>query len=245
MGDPVRHSLSPAILNAAFAAVGLDWVFVAFEVPEGKAPAALEGMRALGIDGLSVTMPHKSAVARSVDRLTPAADELAAVNCVSRTGDVLVGDNTDGDGFLDALRIDEGFDPVGSRCVIVGAGGAGRAVVRALALAGAREVVVVNRSPGPAATAVALAGSVGRRGTPDDIAGADLVVNATPLGMGVVVSTDGSPEALPLDPERLGVGQLLVDLVYQPTVTPVLRAARERGATTVNGVGMLIHQAAH
>lgn len=244
IGLPVRHSLSPAIFNAAFEACGLDWAYLAFEVPEGAAGLALGGMRALGLEGLSVTMPHKAAVVDGLDELTEAADALGAVNCITRRGADLVGDNTDGEGFVEALRVDEGVEVAGRRCGVVGAGGAGRAVARALGLAGAAEVVVANRTPGPAARAAALAGRVGRVGSPAEVADAEIVVNATPLGMGVVVTTDGSAEALPLDPTRLGSGQVLVDLIYHPALTPLLSAARDTGAVAVNGLGMLIHQAA-
>lgn len=238
IGDPVRHSLSPVIHNAAFEAAGLDWVFVAFEVPAGGGAAAVAAMRALGLGGLAVTMPHKSDVARAVDRLTPVASRLGAVNTVAWSGDELVGDSTDGAGFLDALRADEGFDPAGRRCLVVGAGGAARAVILALAEAGAAEVVVANRTRSRAEAAVAVAPGVARLGTPDAAAAADLVVNATPLGM-------GGDQTLPVDPARLGPGQVVVDLVYHPLVTPLLVAARARGAVAVGGLGMLIHQAAH
>ena len=203
----------------------------------GDAVVAVAGARALGIDGLSVTMPHKEAVIPALDRLSPTAERLGAVNTITRRAGLLVGESTDGPGFVDALRQDEGFDPGGRRCVVLGAGGAARAVVLALAAAGAAEVVVVNRTAARAETAAALAGGVGRVGSADDVAGADLVVNATPVGM------DG--DALPLDAERLGPGQLVVDLVYHPAVTPLVAAARARGASAVNGLGMLIHQAAH
>lgn len=238
VGDPVRHSLSPTLHNAAFDAVGLDWVFLAFEVPAGEGKAAVEGMRALGLDGLSVTMPHKSDVAAAVDRLSPTAQRLAAVNTVVRHGGVLVGENTDGAGFVDALRSDEGFDPAGRRCLVLGAGGAARAVVLALADAGAAEVVVAGRTPERVATAAALAGERGRAGAVEEASGCDLVVNATPVGMGEV-------GGLPLDPGLLGAGQVVADLVYHPLVTPLLTEARARGAVAVNGLGMLIHQAAH
>ena len=245
IGTPIRHSLSPAIFNAAFDAAGLDWAYLAFDVPEGAAGLALGGMRALAIEGLSVTMPHKAAVVEGLDELSPDAEALGAVNCISRRGGLLRGDNTDGPGLVDSLRIDDGIDIAGLRCAVVGAGGAGRAVARALAEAGAAEVLIVNRSREPAERAVALAGPVARVGDPDAVGGADLVVNATPLGMGVVVTTDGQPEPLPLDPERIGAGQIVVDLVYHPAVTPLLSAARVRGARGINGLGMLIHQAAH
>jgi shikimate dehydrogenase len=248
VGTPVRHSLSPAILNAAFAATGADWVYTAFEVADGEGAAAVAAMRTLGIGGLSVTMPHKAAAAAAVDERTDAAEALGAVNCVYWQGTTLCGDNTDGPGFLDALRIDEGIDPAGLRCVVVGAGGAGRAVARALGQAKAADVAVVNRSPERAAHAAALAGPAGRVGPwgdPSVIAAADVVVNATPLGMGVVVGTDGGHEPWPFDVSPLTNAHVVVDLIYHPASTPLLVAARERGAIAVNGLGMLIHQAAH
>jgi shikimate dehydrogenase len=241
IGDPVRHSLSPTIHNAGFRAVGLDWAYLAFEVPAGEGSAAIAAMRVLGIDGLSVTMPHKAEVAAAVDRLSPAAEALGAVNTVVREGAVLVGENTDGEGFVNALRTDEGVDVQGMRCLVVGAGGAARAVIRALAEAGAAEVVVAARRPESAAQAVLLAPGVGRAGSPDEADAADLVVNATPVGMGDVVELEPT---LPVDASRLGAGQVVVDLIYHPLVTPLVAAARERGAVAVNGVGMLLHQAA-
>lgn len=245
IGLPVRHSLSPTIFNAAFAACGLDWAYLAFEVPEGAAGLAMAGVRALGLEGVSVTMPHKAAVLDALDELSDDATTLGAVNCVVRRGTTLVGHNTDGPGLVDALTLDEGIELAGRTIAVVGAGGASRAVCRALGLAGASAVVVVNRSPEPAALAAGLAGAVGRVGVPDDVADADVIVNATPLGMGVVVTTAGDTEPLPVDPEHLSAGQVVVDLVYHPTVTPLLEAARARGARGVNGLGMLIHQAAH
>ncbi|MGV3760483.1 MAG: shikimate dehydrogenase [Actinomycetota bacterium] len=245
IGMPVRHSLSPTIFNAAFEASGLDWAYLAFEVPEGAAGLAMGGMRALGLEGLSVTMPHKAAVIPGLDRLSPDAEALGAVNCVHREGAELVGHNTDGPGLVDALQVDEGIDLAGRTVTVVGAGGAARAVIRALAGAGVRSVAVVNRSSDTAAQAVAMAPGVARIGSPEAVGETDLVVNATPLGMGVVVGTDGSTEPLPVDPARLADGQVVVDLIYHPAVTPLLRAARERGLATVNGLGMLIHQAAH
>jgi len=245
IGSPIRHSLSPAIFNAAFGAAGLDWAYLAFDVPEGAAGLAMAGMRALGLEGLSVTMPHKAAVIDGLDALSEDAEALGAVNCISRRGGELHGDNTDGAGFLDALRLDEGLEVAGASCAVVGAGGAGRAVARALGQAGAASIVVINRSPDPAERAVALAGPMARIGIPDDIATADLVVHATSLGMGVVVSTAGEPEPLPFDLSHLGAGQVVIDLVYHPAVTPLLAAARDQGLRTVNGIGMLIHQAAH
>lgn len=245
IGLPIRHSLSPAIFNAAFAAAGLDWAYLAFEVPDGAAGMALGGMRALGLEGLSVTMPHKAAVVPGLDHLSADAATLGAVNCIARQGSDLTGHNTDGRGLVDALQLDEGIDLAGRSVAVVGAGGAARAVIRALAGSGATEVVVVNRSPEPAAEAATLAGPVGRVGRVEDLGGVELIVNATPLGMGVLVGRDGAPEPLPLDPEGLAPGQIVVDLVYHPAITPLLQAVRARGLRGINGVGMLIHQAAH
>ena len=241
IGDPVRHSLSPAIHNAAFRALDLDWVYVGFPVAAGEGAAAVAAMRALGISGLNVTMPHKHDVLAALDELTPTATALQAVNTVHRLGDALHGDNTDGAGFLDALHHDEGFDPTDVRAVVLGAGGAARAVILALAGAGAADVAVVNRTAARAQHAADLAPGVARLGGEDDLDGADLVVNATSIGM----RDTPAAEALPIDPHRLRPGQLVVDLVYHPLRTPLLAAARERGAVPVTGLGMLIHQAAH
>lgn len=259
IGDPVRHSLSPALHNAAFAELGLDWTYLAFEVPAGQGADAVAAMRALGIEGLSVTMPHKDTVAAAVDELSPAAALLGAVNCVRRDGDRLIGENTDGAGFLRSLRTQAGVDPAGLRTVVLGAGGAARAVIVALAAEGAL-VTVVNRSPDAAARAAAMgaqaggaaAGVSGRPsgtaavaavartvavGGAEAVRDADVVVNATPLGM-----TEGDP--LPVDPALLSDRQTVVDLIYRPERTPLLEAAAEAGATTLNGVGMLLYQAA-
>jgi shikimate dehydrogenase len=239
IGDPVRHSLSPAIHNAAFRALGLDWVFLAFEVAPGHAVDALSAMRTLGIAGYSVTMPHKTDVARAVDELDDDATALGAVNCVVNDRGRLWGANTDGEGFLRGLRHDAGLDAAGLRCVVLGAGGAARAVVRALARAGAEEVVVVNRSAAPAEAAIRLGPGSARVGDPAAVGKADLVVNATPIGM------HGRPAGeLPCPVEGLHAGQVVVDLVYDPLDTPLLVAARARGAAAYNGVSMLVFQAA-
>jgi shikimate dehydrogenase len=199
-------------------------------------------MRALGLGGLSVTTPHKEAVAAACDRLSDDAALLGAVNCVVPDGDDLVGHNTDGPGFVASLRAD-GFDPAGTPCVVIGAGGAARAVALALARAGAAEVAVANRTPARAEQAVAPLGQVGRVLHPTEIpaalGAAALVVNATTVGMG-----DPRPDDVPVDPSPLHAGQVVADIVYRPLETPFLAAARARGATGVNGVPMLVHQAA-
>jgi shikimate dehydrogenase len=241
IGDPVEHSLSPVLHNAAFAALGLDWVYVAFPVATGHVGAAMAGARALGLAGLSVTMPHKAAAAAEMDALSPTATRLGVVNTVTRRGYTLVGGSTDGDGFLAALRADFGWEPAGRACVVLGNGGAARAVILALADAGAAEVLVVARKAESAQAAAELAGPVGQVASIDAVAGAALVVNATPVGM----SGHGTGPDLPLglDSTRLGSGQLVVDLIYAPARTPLLDAAATAGARVGNGLGTLVHQA--
>jgi shikimate dehydrogenase len=234
------------IHNAGFAALGLDWTYEAFDVGEDEVGAFVARAAAEGFGGLNVTMPDKAAAASAVDRLSVDALALDAVNTVvferSGGGDepgATVGHNTDGPGFLDALseEVPE-LEISGCASAVVGAGGAARAVVLALGRAGAAEIVVVNRTPSRADAAVALAADVARVGEAADLAAVDLVVNATPIGMG-----DDS-EALPFDADLLHAGQVVHDLVYWPRETPLMRAATSRGARAVNGLGMLVHQAA-
>ncbi len=239
IGEPVRHSLSPVLLNAAFSECGLDWVYCAFEVPRGSAGDAIAAMRSLPLWGLNVTMPHKEAVVAHLDAVSPEAERLGAVNCVVWESSRLVGHSTDGAGLIDTLARDQDFDPEHKRCVVIGAGGAARAAVAALADAGAAEVIVVNRTAERAEGAARLASGRGRVGRVDDVTTGDLIVNATPMGMAV----DGTP-ALPFDPELISPHQLLLDMVYDPPVTPIVAAARDRGAPATGGLGMLVHQAA-
>ena len=245
IGDPVRHSLSPALHNAAFAAAGLDWAFVAFEVPAGYGASALDAMRVLGLHGLSVTMPHKADAAAACDLLTPDAAALRSVNCVVPGPDGrLLGDSTDGEGFVRAMR-DSGHDPAGARVLVLGAGGAARAVVLALCRAGAAVTVAARRSEaaeeaarlaGPAGLAAPVA-TVAWAERAGALAHADVLVQATPLGM-------GDDPGLPVDPAAIRSHHVVCDLVYHPLDTPVLGEARRRGAATVDGLGMLVHQAA-
>jgi shikimate dehydrogenase len=244
IGAPVRHSLSPLLHNTAFAALDLNWVSMAFEVRPGLVALALDGMQAFGITGLSVTMPHKAEVASLVDECSDVARRLGAVNCIVNEGGTLIGENTDGAGFVASLVHGARFDPFGKRCLVVGAGGAARAVVLALAEAGALEVAVLNRTAYRAEAAATLAGGVGRvvqLGDDAEVAQADLVVNATPVGM---EGTASAHEHWLIPPTLLHQGQVVADLIYAPRPTPWLAAAAAAGATTLDGLGMLVHQAA-
>lgn len=243
IGSPVSHSLSPVIHNAAFRAAGLPWVFVAWEVPAGYAPEALASMERFGVAGLSVTMPHKSAVAEAVDSLSEEAEMLGAVNCVVRQTGAngkarLIGHNTDGYGLVASLREDANFDPADAACLVLGAGGAARAAVLALANAGASRIAVANRTPERAAQAAALASDRGEVVSVDAAGEFDVVINATPLGMGNLKGE------MPVSPMLLHPDQIVLDLIYDPPETSLLAQTRAKGIKARNGIGMLVHQAA-
>jgi len=196
VGFPVRHSLSPRLQNAAYAAMGLDWCYLAFEVPPGSLGRAIAGAAALGLRGLSVTMPHKDAAARLATRHSRQVRRLGAANTLVFEPGAIRAETCDGDGLLDDLREGAGFDPHGRRCGVIGAGGAGRATVLALAEAGAAEIIVVNRTATRAWKSVTLAPRVAHVGRPEELKGMDLVVQATPTGM---PGTDAkAPEAGPI-----------------------------------------------
>jgi shikimate dehydrogenase len=251
MGWPVSHSVSPAMHNAAFAALCLDWRYVALPVapePPGRVAEAVRGLRALGLHGANVTVPHKQAVMPALDRLTPAAATIGAVNTILVEADgTLTGDNTDARGFVADLR-DHDVDPAGKTALVLGAGGSARAVVYGLAEAGCAAVTVLNRTTNKA---IELAETMEthfsacelRAGQIDQElpahAAADLVVNCTSLGM--TPATDSTPwdEALPF-----GDHQVVYDLVYNPPETRLLRKAASDGARPIGGLGMLIWQGA-
>ncbi len=241
IGSPVEHSLSPVIHQAAFDAAGVDWTYAAFEVAPGRAAAALAAMRVLGLGGLSVTMPHKHDVAAAVDRLDSAAAALDSVNTVSWDGDHLVGSSTDGAGLVGSLD-EEGVAVAGATVAVIGAGGAARSVIDALGRAGAASILIVNRTRERAESASRLS-PVASVGDALDIRRAEVVVNASSVGMGI--DPDGADLGdLPCDPMLLGPNQVAVDLVYHPLQTAWLVRAADNGARTVDGLGMLIHQAA-
>ena len=236
IGSPLRHSLSPALHNAAFTQLGLDWVYAAFEVSPGEAQAALDAMRTFRLGGLSVTMPHKEAVAGAVDSLDPAAAALRSVNTVVPQADgSLKGYSTDGAGFVASLAA-AGVAVAGRQVCVLGAGAAARSIIDELARDGAARIAVVNRTTGAAEEAAVLAGAIGVVGSATDVGEAEIVINATSLGM---VADD-----VPCDPSVLHAGQVVADIVYHPRETALLRAARAAGAVTVEGLGMLVHQAA-
>ena len=243
VGDPVTHSRSPAIHARAFAQLGVDAVYAPCRVTPPDLEQAVDGLRALGADGFNVTVPHKTEVAQLVDRLQGAAARIGAVSCVARDGDALVGHNTDAPGLLRALaakRVD-----ISGRAVVVGAGGAARAA--AFALAGrSRSLTILNRTldsaralakavetPGVRAQVAYLDGDDARRALRE----ATLVVHCTTVGL--------HEEAAPVDVGLLSPGATVADLVYAGSSgdTPLVRAARQRGLATVDGIDVLVQQA--
>jgi shikimate dehydrogenase len=240
IGWPVDHSLSPAMHNAAFRALGLDWIYVGLPVAPGRLVAGIEGLAALGFAGANVTMPHKTEAASLVDELSDDARRLQAVNTISVTTDGLVGHNTDAPGFARFLRDEVAFDPAGRRVLLYGAGGAARACALAVARAGVAEIVVAVREPARAIALVqALEDLPVTVHTASSMAeatqvAAELIVNATPVG--------AHGEELP-EP-RMGPGTVVVDLLYHVASTPLRIHAREAGAAAFGGLGLLLHQAA-
>lgn len=240
LGWPLGVSLSPVIHNAAFRHLGMDWIYLAFPVEPEALPDAVAGLRALGGLGANVTMPHKEAVVHLVDEVSGDAEAVGAVNTIERFGDRLLGHNTDVEGFRKLVVTDAGVDPAGERALVLGAGGAARAVIKALDDLGAKEIVIAARDSARAAavTAVARASrttTAGWEEAPGIAAEADLVVNATPLGMN---------DEHALARARWSEAHVVIDLVYEPPATRLVEAARLQGAQAWGGVGMLVHQAA-
>jgi shikimate dehydrogenase len=236
IGSPISHSLSPVLHNAAFDAGGHDWRMLAFEVGAGGGAGAVAAMKALGIGGLSVTTPLKSEIAAAVDDIDRAAAALRSVNTVVLRDDgSTFGASTDGIGFVDSLAA-SGVSLSGARVVVIGAGAAARSIVDAIGRAGVADLAIVNRTAATAHRAAALADAA-RVGDQSDIAGADLLVNATSVGMG--------SDDTPVDATLLHAGLVVADVVYHPLTTRLLRDAAAAGSRTIDGLGMLVHQAAH
>jgi len=231
---PAGHTRSPAMHAAAYASLGFDAAYLAFDVPPAGLADAMRGARALGVRQLAISLPHKQAVMAHVDEVEPTARRIGAVNTVTRVGDALVGSNTD---WLGAVRALEPALPLrGARAVVLGAGGTARAVVFGLLERGAR-VRVLNRSPERARL---LADELGAEtaGALGDLSRApyDLLVNTTSVGL--------REDASPVDAAALRAEAVVMDAVYDPERTRLLRDAEARGARTVSGRWMLIHQAA-
>lgn len=248
LGHPVDHSLSPQLHNAAFRTQGLDMVYLAFDVEPTALPAAVAGLKALGMVGANVTVPHKEAILPLLDHVDPTARRVGAVNTVVNQDGLLAGYNTDVAGFQETLRLllpDDGA--AGHTCLVVGAGGAARAVLAALVEEEAAAILVCNRTLERAAYLCEIASAWGKtpcRPLPvermeEGINRADIVINATPVGLSATVKN----LALPVD--MLSSEHVVVDLVYGHETTLLVQAARAKGARAVDGRTMLVLQAAH
>lgn len=240
IGWPLDHTLSPVIHNVALKRLDLDWVYLPFAVPPDRLGDAIAGLRALGAVGANVTMPHKETVIEHLDALSGDARTVGAVNTIQALGGKLIGHNTDVDGFTSFVTDDAGLELGRSSCLVLGAGGAARAVVCALHDLDAGSVSVAARQEDQAKALTRLRDEAATETmTWSDAASKagdfDLVVNATPVGM---AGEHVLPEA------RFRAGQAIVDLVYDPPATPLVESARAAGAAGWGGLGMLVHQAA-
>ena len=244
IGDPIEHSMSPVMHNAAFEALGLDYAYLPFRVRREELPEAIAGIRALNLVGLNVTLPHKVSVIPLLDRLDAMAERMGAVNTIVNENGVLAGYNTDAPGFLQAL-LSKGIEPEGKNIVILGAGGAAKGISFILAEAGA-NLVILNRTISRAeelASQIAQyyhrkleAMTLSEESLKQALNGADVLVNTTSMGM--VPGVDQTPV-----PAKLLKSDMTVfDIVYNPLETRLLREAKAAGARTIDGLDMLVWQ---
>ncbi|HEY5532879.1 MAG TPA: shikimate dehydrogenase [Candidatus Anoxymicrobiaceae bacterium] len=246
IGNPLDHSLSPTIHNAAFDYLGLNWCYVPLPVEEGNLQAGIDGIKALRFAGVNVTMPFKTEVLPLLDEVAMFAESVGAVNTILIDKGKLIGYNTDGRGFYTALVRDLGYDVKGKKVLVLGAGGASRSVTVSLALAGCESIVIVNRSPDRSKqlAEIILKSAPGIDVTwlsPDDnydivLAESDVIINATPL-----TTFNGS---LRVPVSLLNKNQIVCDLNYSLYQPPLLQEAEARGAQVMDGKGMLLYQAA-
>lgn len=241
-GQPVAGNPTQYMMERAFAHHGLDWRYLTLEVPPESLADAIRGMRAMGFRGGNITKPHKVEVIQYLDGTSEAAGLMGAVNCIVSENGSLIGENTDGKGFLQSLR--EVTDPEGKRIVILGAGGAARAIAVELGLAKAAQVTIVNRNVERGEQLAELlrdkvkieSSFVPWQGDYEIPADADVLINATSIGL-------FDPDArVPVDAESFRDGLVVADVVFNPPETRFLAEAKEHGCTTLDGLGMLVNQ---
>lgn len=244
-GQPVAENPTGVMQEAAFREAGLDWRYLTIEVAPEHLGTAVLGARSMGFRGFNLTIPHKVAVTAFLNEIAPEARMIGAVNTVRREGDRFIGENTDGKGFLRGLRQDAGIDPKGKRVVILGAGGAARAIATELGLAGVSEITVVNRDPqrGETMTSdlqrnveskVRLESWNGAFAVPRSV---DILVNATSIGL--FPNIDSKPD---VDLSEAGDKMLVCDVVFNPPETPLLAVAKKQGLPVLDGLSMLVYQ---
>ncbi|MDP2234677.1 MAG: shikimate dehydrogenase, partial [Actinomycetota bacterium] len=247
IGNPLDHTLSPAMHNAAYETLDLDWVYIPLRLAdETDLMRFLGAARVLPFVGFNVTMPFKQAMLSMCDEVAMLAQLAGAVNTVHCVDGRFIGYNTDGRGLIESLAAETGFIPEGRSVAIVGAGGAAGAALIALILGKASKVSIVNRSLDKAEELVERViaharstelTSVALSAGEEAVTTADLIINATPLGM-----KDGDPSPVP--GEWFSAAQVACDMIYGPNTTPFVESARAAGATAVDGLGMLVHQGA-
>lgn len=245
IGNPIRHSLSPIMQNAAFAASHLDYVYVPFAVIPESLEQAVAGLKALGVCGFNVTIPHKTAIIPFLDRLDESAESAGAVNTVLLSGTSLIGYNTDGDGLVDSLSVDLDFSPGAEQILVAGAGGAARGAIAALCRAGAKKILICNRSLDNARDVMQAMnirypetdiGVVEQNQITEEILGTTfLLLNTTSLGM-------NSERIEWINFSHLPEHAKVYDMVYSRSGTPLVKEAAECGLRAVNGLGMLVAQ---
>ncbi len=245
-GHPVAENPSVVMEEAGFQALHLNWRYLTVEVYPQDLAAAMQGARAFNMKGINLTIPHKVEVLQYLDEVKPDAALMGAVNTVVRVGDRLVGENTDGKGFMQALRQDAKINPIGKKVLVLGAGGAARSITVELALAGAQEITIVNRSPerGRALAELLRAKTpvkvhfLSWQGTCSIPGDTDILVNATSIGL--APDAQEKPE---IDYGSISPGMAVCDVIPAP-MTPFLEEAQERGAKAIDGLGMLVYQGA-
>jgi len=243
MGQPVAGNPTQFVMERAFAAAGLDWRYLTLEVTPENLASAIQGIRAMGFRGGNFTIPHKVAVIKHLDDLSEAAELMGAVNCVNRVDERMIGENTDGKGFVQSLS--ELTDPAGKRVAILGAGGAARAIAVELGLSKVAEITIVNRTPERGQDLVDLlndrvdvtAKLIRWKGDYGIEPETDIIINATSIGL-------GDPEArVPIDYTTLTADKVVADVIFNPPETVFLREANRCGCTILDGLGMLVNQA--
>jgi shikimate dehydrogenase len=242
MGQPVAGNPTQFMMEHAFLAAGLDWRYLTLEVGPEDLAAGIAGMRAMGFQGGNFTIPHKVAVIKHLDGLSEAAELMGAVNCIHRVGDKFEGENTDGKGFVQSLR--DVADPAEKRVVVLGAGGAARAIAVELGLSGVAEITVVNRTAERGQELVKLLNErvkvtskfAAWEGDYAVEEGVDIVINATSIGLGDAAAR------VPVDYTTLTSSMVVADVIFNPPQTIFLSEASRRGCTTLDGLGMLVNQ---
>ncbi len=252
IANPIRHSKSPIMHNTAFEELGLDYVYLVFEVDNENLEQSVAGLRALGVKGFNVSLPNKKPIIPYLDEIMPAAELCQAVNTVINKDGRLIGTITDGTGYMMSLK-DEGIDMTGKKMTILGAGGAATAIAMQAGLDGVGEITIFNRKDEFWDNAVENGRKLNEQtdckakvlpledlaALKEEIASSDLLVNATSVGFG-----DQKGQCLIPDISYLRSDLIVTDVIYSPAETPILTLAREAGCKTMNGIGMMLYQGA-